>query len=129
MYVAVPPAHPFATLVTVQPEDLNGCDFIGFDEDLRIRRELDRFFRASGVEVRLAMHFDNIQTIKEAVALASGISILPARTMQAEIAQGRLVAVKLNAPELVRPVGIVHRKRKKFNRAAQSFLERLDGGR
>jgi hypothetical protein len=25
----------------------------------------------------------------------------------------------------VRPVGIVHRKRKKFNRAAQSFLELL----
>jgi cbb3-type cytochrome oxidase subunit 3 len=26
---------------------------------------------------------------------------------------------------LVRPLGIVHRKRKKFNRAAQSFLELL----
>jgi DNA-binding transcriptional LysR family regulator len=129
MYVAVPPSHPFATLSEVQPADLNGCDFIGFDEDLRIRRELDRFFRVSGVEVRQAMHFDNIQMIKEAVALGSGISILPARTMQAEIAQGRIAAVKLNAPELVRPVGIVHRKRKKFNRAAQSFLELLVGGR
>jgi DNA-binding transcriptional LysR family regulator len=59
------------------------------------------------------------------VALGSGISILPARTMQAEIAQGRLVAVNLHAPKLVRPVGIVHRKRKKFNRAAQAFLELL----
>jgi DNA-binding transcriptional LysR family regulator len=49
--------------------------------------------------------------------------------MQAEIAQGRLVAVKLNAPDLVRPVGIVHRKRKKLNRAAQSFLEMLVPGR
>ena len=129
MYVAVPPSHPFAGLATVQPDELNGCDFIGFDEDLRIRRELDRFFRAGGIEVRPVMHFDNIQMIKEAVALGSGISILPARTMQAEIAQGRLVAVKLNAPDLVRPVGIVHRKRKKFNRAAQSFLELLVGGR
>jgi DNA-binding transcriptional LysR family regulator len=109
----------------VQPADLNGCDFIGFDEDLPIRRELDRFFKASGVEVRMAMHFDNIQTIKEAVAMGSGISILPARTMQAEIAQGRLVAVRLNAPDLMRPVGIVHRKRKKFNRASQRFLEML----
>ena len=107
------------------PADLNGQDFIGFDEDLSIRRELDRFLRAQGIEVNLVMHFDNIQTIKEAVALGSGISILPARTMQAEIAQGRLVAVRLHAPELVRPVGIVHRKRKKFNRAAQAFLELL----
>ena len=45
------------------------------------------------------MHFDNIQMIKEAVALGSGVSILPARTMQAEIAQGRLVAVPLHAPD------------------------------
>ena len=29
----------------------NGQDFIGFDEDLSIRRELDRFFRAQGIEV------------------------------------------------------------------------------
>jgi len=78
--------------------------------------------RAEGVEVRVAMHFDNIQTIKEAVALGSGASILPARTMQAEIAQGRLVAVPLREPDLVRPLGIVHQKRKKLNRAAQAFL-------
>jgi len=50
---------------------------------------------------------------------------LPARTMQAEIAQGRLVAVPLHAPDLVRPVGVVHRRRKKFNRATQAFLELL----
>jgi DNA-binding transcriptional LysR family regulator len=125
MQVAVPPAHPFAKRDEVHPADLNGQTFIGFDEDLSIRRELDRFLRAQGVEVNLAMHFDNIQTIKEAVALGTGISILPARTMQAEIAQGRLVAVKLHAPDLVRPVGVVHRKRKKLNRAAQAFLELL----
>ena len=130
MHVAVPP-FPLRSLrcpPCYRPTS-TAADFIGFDEDLRIRRELDRFFRASGIEVRMVMHFDNIQTIKEAVALGSGISILPARTMQAEIAQGRLVAVKLDAPDLVRPVGIVHRKRKKFNRASQSFLEMLVNGR
>jgi len=75
--------------------------------------------------VNVGLHFDNIHTIKEAVALGTGISILPARTMQAEITQGSLVAIKLQAPDLVRPVGVVHRKRKKLNRAAQSFLELL----
>ena len=97
MQVAVPPSHPLAIKGEASPADLNGHDFIGFDEDLPIRRELDRFLRAQGVEVNLVMHFDNIQTIKEAVALGSGISILPARTMQAEIEQGRLVAVPLHA--------------------------------
>jgi DNA-binding transcriptional LysR family regulator len=125
MQVAVPPSHAFARRTAVYPADLNGQTFIGFDEDLSIRRELDRFFREQGVEVNLSMHFDNIHTIKEAVVLGTGISILPARTMQAEILQGRLVAVKLHAPNLVRPLGIVHRKRKKFSRAAQAFLELL----
>jgi len=125
MTVAVPPSHPLARKPVLLPADLDGQDFIGFDEDLSIRRELDRFFREQGIEMRLAMQFDNIQMIKEAVALGSGISILPARTMQAEIAQGRLVSIPLHAPELVRPVGIVHRKRKRFSRAVQSFLELL----
>ncbi|MCU1233995.1 MAG: transcriptional regulator, LysR family [Candidatus Solibacter sp.] len=128
MHVALPPSHPFATREEIYPLDLTGQDFIGFDEDLRIRRELDRFLRAHGVEVNVVMQFDNIQMIKEAVALGSGISLLPARTMQAEIEQGRLVAVKLHAPDLVRPVGIVHRKRKKFNSATRALLGMLVGG-
>ena len=123
MAVAVPPAHPLAAKAVLQPADLNGQDFIGFDEDLLIRRELDRFFRDHGVEVDQVMQFDNIQTIKEAVALGSGISILPARTMQTEIEQGRLVSVPLHAPELLRPLGIVHRKRKKIQSGRTSFFE------
>jgi len=125
MTVAAPPSHPLAQKPLLLPADLDGQDFIGFDEDLSIRRELDKFFREHGIEIRLAMQFDNIQMIKEAVALGSGISILPARTMQAEMAQGRLASIPLHAPELVRPVGIVHRKRKRFSHAVQSFLELL----
>ena len=125
MAVAAPPSHPLAGKAVLVPADLEGQDFIGFDEDLSIRRELDRFLRDQGIEIRMTMQFDNIQMIKEAVALGSGISILPARTMQAEIAQGRLVSIPLHAPELVRPVGIVHRKRKRFSNAVQSFLELL----
>ena len=125
MTVAAPPSHPLAAKPVLLPADLDGQDFVGFDEELMIRRELDHFFREHSIEIRLAMQFDNIQMIKEAVALGSGISILPARTMQTEIAQGRLVSIPLHAPELVRPVGIVHRKRKRFSHAVQSFLELL----
>jgi LysR family transcriptional regulator, transcriptional activator of the cysJI operon len=127
MQLAVPPDHPLAALPQASPSDLNGQDFVSFDEDLSIRREIDRFLRSYSVAVSPALHFDNIQMIKEAVSLGRGISILPARTMQAEIAQGRLAAVPLDAPGLVRPVGIVHRRHKKFNRAAQAFLELLTG--
>jgi DNA-binding transcriptional LysR family regulator len=125
MRLAVAPAHPLAGRRLVSAADLAGIDFIGFDEDLSIRREIDRFLRTRGVTVHMVMHFDNIQMIKEAVALGSGASILPARSMQADMEQGRLVAVGLEPPGLFRPVGVVHRRKKKFNRAAQAFLELL----
>jgi DNA-binding transcriptional LysR family regulator len=122
MTVAVYPTHRFAAREALTPEDLSGEQFISFDDEVIIRRELDRFFREHGVEIEIAAQFDNIQSIKEAVMQGSGISILPERTMQAEIEQGRLVSVPLHAPELVRPTGIIHRRKKKLTRAAQEFL-------
>jgi DNA-binding transcriptional LysR family regulator len=122
MTVAVYPSHPLADREMLEPGDLDRQDFIAFDEEVIIRRELDRFFRNHGVAVSIVMQFDNIQSIKEAVVLGSGISILPERTIQAEVDQGRLVSLPLNAPELVRPTGIIHRKKKKLTRAGRQFL-------
>jgi DNA-binding transcriptional LysR family regulator len=126
MALAVAPDHPMAGRQSVTAAELDGHTFIAFDDDLSIRRHIDRFLRDAGAEVNVVMQFDNIQMIKEAVTLGSGVSILPERTMQGEIEQGRLVSIPLVEPGLVRPVGIVHRRRKKLNRAAQSFLELLD---
>jgi len=122
MALAAAPSHPLAAKASISLADLDGQNYIAFDEDLSIRRHIDRFLREAGAEVNIAMQFDNIQMIKEAVTLGSGVSILPERTMHAETEQGRLVSVPLDAPGLVRPIGIVHRRRKKLNGAAQSFL-------
>jgi len=123
MTVAVYPSHPFATQRVVLPTDLDGQDFIAFDEEVIIRRELDHFFRESGVNISIVMQFDNIQSIKEAVALGSGISILPEQTIQTELEQHRLVSIPLHAPDLIRPTGIIHRRKKKLNRVSREFLE------
>lgn len=125
MVVAVSPYHPLAGKAEVSPKDLGGLDFVGFDEELPIRREVDRFLRDQHVHVNPTLHFDNLQMIKEAVAHGSGVSILPARVMAAEVAQGRLVPLRITAPDLYRPLGIVHRRKKRFHRAAQAFLDLL----
>jgi len=125
MMLTAEPSHPLVRKSSVAPEDLAGMDFIAFDDDLPISREIARYLKASGVEVNTIMHFDNIQTIKEAVMLGSGVSIVPARILKAELAAGRLAAVPLAAPGLRRPLGIVYRKKKRFGRAAQAFLELL----
>ena len=127
MVVAASPYHPLAEKSEVRPEDLDGLDFVGFDDDLPIRRDIDRFFREHHVQVNLTLHFDNLQMIKEAVAHGEGLSIMPARVMEEEVAQGRLVPIpiSISSLRLYRPVGIVHRRKKRFHRAGQAFLELL----
>jgi LysR family transcriptional regulator, transcriptional activator of the cysJI operon len=126
MVVAAATQHPLALLGDVIPAaQLNGVDFIGFDDDLPIRRHLDKFLKDLGAEVNVTLHFDNLQMIKEAVAHRVGISIMPARLMLDDIAQGRLAAIRIEGAELFRPLGIIHRKKKRFNRVAQAFLELL----
>jgi DNA-binding transcriptional LysR family regulator len=124
MQVAAAPGHVLAERPRLAPAELAGLEFIAFDEDLPIRRRIDRFLAEQGVEVRVVMHFDNIAAVKEAVAAGAGLSILPARIMQEEVRQGRLTAIPLE-PAPVRPLGIIHLRRKRFGRAAQQFLELL----
>jgi LysR family transcriptional regulator, transcriptional activator of the cysJI operon len=125
MVVAASPYHPLAEKSEIELRELDGLDFVAFDEDLPIRRDIDRFLRDNHVHVNVTLHFDNLQMIKEAVAHGSGLSIMPARVMEAEIVQGRLVPIPISAPELFRPVRIVHRRKKQFHRAAQAFLQLL----
>jgi DNA-binding transcriptional LysR family regulator len=125
MMVAVAPSHPLAAKAVLSLADLAHRDFVAFDDDLRVGREVRRFLRDSGAQVNLVMHFDNIQTMKEAVELGSSVSLLPVRVLRKDIEEGRLVAIPLEGCALERPLGIIHRRRKKFNRATQVFLELL----
>lgn len=127
MCVASSPAHSIARHAKVAPAMLEGLQFIGFDPELPIRKDVDRFLREHDVSVEVVMHFDSIPMVKEALALGSAVSILPSRMLRNEIEQGTLVAIPLEEPGLVRPLGVIHLKRKKFNRATECFLTLLGG--
>ena len=124
MVIACAPQHPLAGCATLRPEDLASADFIGFDEDLPISRDIERFLREEGVRVRVVMRFDNIQSMKEALRLGHAVSLLPAPILREEAAEGRLRVIPLERP-LFRPLGIIHRRRRAFSRAAQVFLDLL----
>jgi DNA-binding transcriptional LysR family regulator len=117
--------HPLTKHHTVTAEDLLGEDFVAFDRDLHIRKEIDRYLRQHSASVRVMMEFDNIETIKQAVQIGTGISILPEPTVAAEMKAGSLVAIPLTEPELYRPIGIIHRHRAVFTPATTKFIEML----
>jgi DNA-binding transcriptional LysR family regulator len=124
MVLACAPAHPLARMPRVRMADLDGADFIGFDADLPISRHIERFLRENGVHVHLRLHFDNIQSMKEALREGRAVSILPEPVLRAETAAGVLRAVALT-PLMLRPLGILYRRRRALPRAVRVFLEVL----
>jgi DNA-binding transcriptional LysR family regulator len=125
MVLACSPEHRFAKLSHISPAQISGEKFVGFDKNLVIRKEIDRFLKRHNVEVEVVLEFDNIEAIKRAVEIASGISILPRPTLDREIGSGTLIAVPLTSKEFVRPLGIIHRRGKKFNANIIRFIELL----
>jgi LysR family transcriptional regulator, transcriptional activator of the cysJI operon len=125
MVLVCHPQHRLAREKSVTAEHLQGEDFVAFDRDLSIRKEVDRYLRQRSVTIRIVMEFDNIETIKQAVQIGAGISILPEPTVREECRAGSLAVVRLIAPELRRPIGIIHRHRKVFTPTAAKFVELL----
>lgn len=125
MVVAVAPSHRLAHRHAVRPIEIDGEGFIGFDDDLPIQSQIERYLRDHKVNVEVSLHFDNLQMIKEAVAHEAGISILPRRVMASDLQAGRLVALRLEPAELFRPLYIIHRRRRIFNGVTGGLLALL----
>lgn len=125
MVLVCHPKHHLAEHEAITAEHLRNEDFVAFDHDLIIRKEIDRYLRQRSVPIRVVMEFDNIETIKQAVEIGAGISILPEPTVRQERETGTLAAVRLIAPQLQRPIGIIHRQRKAFTPTSAKFVELL----
>lgn len=125
MVLACAPSHELARAKSVKPAQLEGLDYVAFDKDLVIRREMDRFLREQGVTPRATLEFDNIENIKKAVEVSAGVALLPEPTLRREVAAGTLVAVTLAGVHFVRPLGIIHRRHSRLSAIALRFIDIL----
>ncbi len=119
------PSHRLARRKKVEPQDLNGEPFVAFDANLAIRKATDRALRKHNSKPSVVMEFDNVETIKQAIMNGTGVSLLPEPTIVQEVALHTLSAVPFNIPELVRPIGAIHRRGKLLTPAVARFLELL----
>ncbi|MHC4552399.1 MAG: LysR family transcriptional regulator [Planctomycetota bacterium] len=122
------PDHPFSLSDEIDIHHLQGERFIAFAENVPTRQYIDSILKRFAVSVHVAMEFDNIETIKRAIEINSGISILPVSSVQTELASGSLKAVNFSNERLFRPTGIVIRKDRQINKASQYLVELLRKG-
>lgn len=125
MVLVCSPQHRLASRGEVSLADLHGCEMIGFDPDLEIRQEIDRALASAGAEVRVVMEFDNTETIKRAIEINAGVSLLPQPTVDREVAAQALVALPLVGVDLQRPIGMIQRRGKELGKTAARFRQLL----
>jgi len=123
MALVLPPGHPLAGKGKISMTAVTGLPFIAFDREAPSRKGIDKLFRDKGLELNPTMEMDNVETIKRAVELGLGVSILPLPTVAREVTGGTLVTKLFNEPGFTRPIGILVRKGKYLSRASQAVLD------
>lgn len=125
MVLVAHPTHRLARRRLVAPADLHGEKFVAFDRDLAIRKAIDRALKQHGIKVDVVMEFDNVETIKQAIGINAGVSILPRPTVLKEVEIRTLAAGPLAIPGLFRPIGIIHRRGRRLVPVVARFIEQL----
>jgi DNA-binding transcriptional LysR family regulator len=116
------PQHPFARQKAVKLKQLTDQKVIGFEPDIPTRKALDKILREYGVEVKHVMEFDNVETVKRAVEIDAGISIVPLGTVTQEVSKQTLAAVEIEDGEFFRPLAAIYKKNKVLSPAMKQFL-------
>jgi LysR family transcriptional regulator, transcriptional activator of the cysJI operon len=119
------PQHPFAQFHRISIKKLQGEKFVGFERDIPTRRALDKILRRHGVKVQYVMEVDNIETIKRVVEIGSGISIVPEPCIAQEIQNETFKTIQFTDEVVMRPLGIISKRGRRFSPAVQEFVEFL----
>jgi len=121
------PQHPFSAKKSMPLAEIAGQKFISFEPDIPTRKAIDKIFRDVGVQVQTVMEFDNIETVKRAVEIDAGISIVPAGTVTQEVAKSTLAQVNMEDGDYFRPLAVIYKKSKVLSPAMKQFISVLKG--
>ncbi|MBM3834472.1 MAG: LysR family transcriptional regulator [Verrucomicrobia bacterium] len=121
------PQHPLAKAKTVNLTDISGQKFIGFEPDIPTRKAIDKILKDNNVLVQHVMEFDNVETVKRAVEIEAGISIVPQGTILQEVSKQTLAQVEIQDGDFYRPLAALYKKNKVLTPAMKQFIAILKG--
>ena len=119
------PQHPLSKCKTAKLSAITGQKFIAFEPDIPTRKAIDKILKDHGVSVQPVMEFDNIETVKRAVEIDAGISIVPQGTITQEVAKQTLAAVQFEDAQFFRQLAAIYKKNKVLSPAMKQFLSIL----
>ncbi|MBF0570660.1 MAG: LysR family transcriptional regulator [Candidatus Omnitrophica bacterium] len=106
-------------------EKLNNINFIGFDLSTPTGAAISQFFKNHKIKTNVVKEYTNIETIKNAVEVGMGCSILPKTTILQELENKSLEIIPVQKFDLKRPLALVYSDTKIFTKAARIFIDSI----
>lgn len=126
-FVVVGPSHAWWARETLVCSDLNGQSFVMRPRNSQTRLWLENRFQAAGTIVKIAAEFDNVESIKRAVARGMGISVLPGYAIAGEVEAGTLRGLRVTDKPMERTLKLLWNDEHPLSPVARSFVRHLAG--
>ncbi len=122
------PEHPLTQCIRVTPADLEGEPVLLTEVGCSYRNLFKRTLAKAGVYPTTNLEMSSVEAIKQCVMLGMGITVLPAVAVQAEVAQGRLVALPWSEPGFEVVTQLIWHREKWQSPALKAFLSLMREG-
>ncbi len=121
------PDHHLADRRSIELTTLATENYIAFSPDAPTVRHLERQLRKHQADLTPAVQFDNVETVKRAVEIKGGFSLVPRNAVLDEVERGTLAAIPLKDLRLERPLAIAFKPTRTRGTVVRAFIATLRG--
>lgn len=118
----VHPKHVLAREKKVRIRDLGAENFIAHNVASPRRKLVEESFAKHKTPLNIGVELPSLEAIKRFVASGNGVALVPALSVQTEIARGELVAVAIPELDCSRQLWLVYRRQGSLSYAAMAFM-------
>ena len=115
--------QPIFKKAEISLKDLGEARFVAFTINAPTRQAIDHFLHGKKIYPNVVNEYDNIETLKSAIELGIGCSIIPKNTITQEIKNRVFDIPRVRGLTLTRPLGIIYPKGKVFSATTRAFYD------
>ena len=119
----VPPKHRLAGRAEVPISDMGDETFIAHNVLSPYREVVIRAFHERGIRLNMDIEMPTVETIRWMVEQNVGVAFLPRMCVEQEIAEARLIAIRVPEVQVERKIYLVRSSKRAASYAAEAFLQ------
>lgn len=117
--------HPLWDAPIVKPVELNRQSFIVRQQNSQSRIWLERTLKRHGIEPMISAEFDNLESMKRAVAAGTCLAVLPPYVVQSEVEQHLLRRIPVEGQPFIRDMKLIWDRELHWSPVVRAFTAYL----